>query len=300
MGGMSTLEGASAHRAPAQVLIIGVLLGTPSHAGNPPAASDSRAEGDGKWVLVWSDEFESGSTPTAPNASHWGYEEGYVRNREWQYYTNDIRNAYCKNGSLHIEAHRHPPGTYPAGREPGQDGSISSASLTSRGRRQFRYGYLEMRARIDTQVGGWPAFWSLGARGSWPDNGECDIMEYYRKQLLFNVAWWRTGDRARTARWDTETVPLDTLPTDWADQFHTWGMEWDAEGVRLYMDDALYNEWDSSEDSGDGSIEGFQQEHFVILNQAIGGTAGGDASGVTYPTTYEVDYVRLYERVPRE
>jgi hypothetical protein len=57
---------------------------------------------------------------------------------------------------------------------------------------------------------------------------------------------------------------------------------------------------DSSVDSADWSIEGFQQEHYVILNQAIGGKAGGDASGVVYPTRYEVDYVRLYEWVPAE
>ncbi len=287
---------------PRRVLLIlavgGLLPGVASCHGDPPGASDPPDEGNGEWTLVWSDEFDSGSTPTAPDAAHWGYEQGYVRNREWQYYTNDIRNAYTRNGLLHIEAHRHPPGTYPAGREEGQDGSISSASLISRDRVQFRFGYLEMRARIDTQWGSWPAFWTLGAKGEWPDNGECDVMEYYKEQLLFNVAWWKAGDARWTARWDGEKVPLDTLPADWAERFHTWGMEWDADGVRLSMDDVLYNEWDSSEDRGDGSIEGFQQEHFIILNQAIGGTAGGDASGVMYPTSYEVDYVRLYERAP--
>lgn len=54
-----------------------------------------------------------------------------------------------------------------------------------------------MRARIDTRWGSWPAFRSLGVNGEWPDNGECDIMEYYRGMLKFNVAWWKTGD----ARW---------------------------------------------------------------------------------------------------
>ena len=276
----------------------GALLGAPSCHGDPPTGGDPPAGGEREWALVWSDEFDSGDTPTLPDSGNWGYEEGYVRNAEWQFYTSDIRNAYLRNGRLHIEAHQQAPGTWPAGGEEGQDGSISSASLTSRGRVQFRHGYLEMRARIDTQWGSWPAFWTLGARGEWPDNGECDVMEYYKEQLLFNVAWWKTGDARWTPRWDGEKVPLDALPAGWADEFHTWGMEWDADGVRLYMDDVLYNEWDSSLDSGDQSIEGFQQEHFFILNQAIGGKAGGDASGVEYPTHYEVDYVRLYERVP--
>ncbi len=268
---------ASGRRGVPLVLTLGgMLLGAPSCHGDPPTGSNSPAKGDGEWALVWSDEFDSGSTPIAPDASHWGYEQGYVRNQEWQYYTNDIRNAYCQNGFLHLEAHQHAPGTFPAGGQERQDGSISSASLISRDRVQFQFGYLEMRARIDTQWGSWPAFWSLGA----------------------NVAWWKTGDARWTARWDGEQVPLDTLPASWPEEFHTWGMEWDADGVRLYMDDVLYNEWDSGVDRGDGSIEGFQQPHFFILNQAIGGKAGGDASGVVYPTHYEVDYVRLYEKAP--
>jgi beta-glucanase (GH16 family) len=282
------------------LIVSGGLLLAHSCGGDSPAAANPPTGGNGEWKPVWSDEFDSGSTPALPDSSHWGYEEGYVRNQEWQYYTDDIRNAHVQDGLLHLEAHKREPGTYPSGPSEGQDGSISSASLTSRGRVQFRYGRLEMRARIDTRLGSWPAFWTLGAGGPWPDGGECDIMEYYKETLLFNVAYWKAGDAPWTPRWDSEKVSLDTLPSDWADQFHVWAMEWDTEGVRLFMDDVLYNEWDSSVDSGDGSIEGFQQEHYVILNQAIGGKAGGDASGIVYPTRYEVDYVRLYEWVANE
>jgi hypothetical protein len=71
-------------------------------------------------------------------------------------------------------------------------------------------------------------------------------------------------------------------------------MEWTPAEVRLYLDGLLYNTWDSSQDSGDRSLQGFQQPHYMIINQAIGGTAGGNASGLTYPTRYDVDYVRWY------
>ncbi len=258
--------------------------------GAPPAAGD--------WQLIWSDEFDSGPTPIPPDSSNWGYEIGYVRNQEWQYYTNNIQNAYCQDGFLHVEAHEHPPGTYPTGGYTGQDGSISSASLRSMNKVAHKYGYLEIRARIDTQWGSWPAFWSLGISGEWPDNGECDIMEYYKNKLSFNVAWWKTGDGPWSPRWDSETINVSSLPPTWVNEFHTWAMEWDPFQVRLYMDDVLYNTWDSSQDDnggGDVSIEGFQQPHYMLINQAIGGTAGGDASGVVYPTNYEVDWVRWYQ-----
>ena len=242
------------------------------------------------WYLIWSDEFDSGSTKEWPNSSNWWYESGYVRNNEWQYYTYGLQNAYCQDGFLHIEAHKHPAGTYPVGSSTGQDGSISSSSLVSRDLVEHQYGWLEMRAQIDTRWGSWPAFWTLGINGQWPDNGECDIMEWYQDNLHFNVAWWKTGDPEWTARWDSSTMYVPSM-----NEFHVWAMEWTPQQVRLYLDGALKNTWDSSQDSGDSSIEGFQQPHYIILNQAIGGNAGGDASSLVYPTNYVIDYVRWYQ-----
>jgi beta-glucanase (GH16 family) len=257
---------------------------------DPPAGSN--------WELVWSDEFNSSETPIPPDPSNWGYENGYVRNKEEQYYTNSLQNAYCQNGYLNIEAHKHPPGTYPTGGEPGQDGSISSTSLRSMGKVSYQFGYFEIRARVDTQLGSWPAFWTLGNSGEWPDGGECDILEYYTGKFLFNVAWWKTGDPRWVARWDGEKVDLTDLPAGWLDDFHIWAMEWNTNEVKLYLDEVLINYWDSSQDDnggGDTSVEGFQQPHYMLINQAIGGTAGGDTSGMVFPTTYEVDWVRIWQ-----
>jgi len=256
-----------------------------------PPATDS-------WLIVWSDEFDSGSIPEYPNPSHWGYESAYIRNQEWQYYTDELQNAYCQDGMLHIEAHKHPVGTYPSGTYTGQDGSISSASLHSSNKITFQYGWLEMRARIDTQPACWPGFWTLGRWGSWPDSGECDIMEHAQNQLNFTCIWWKTGDDG-WGRWDREEVSLASLPSGWEDDFHTWSMEWTPEYVYLYMDGVLYNTWDASQDdngSGDTSMEAFQQPHYILLSQAIGGLAG-DASTLVYPTNFEIDYVRCYRKL---
>jgi beta-glucanase (GH16 family) len=244
----------------------------------------------GNWSLTWSDEFDSGSTPQYPNPANWGYETGYVRNSEWQYYTNTLENAYCQDGILHIEAHKYAAGTFPTGSLTNQDGSISSASLRSVNKVALRYGWLEMRARIDTRLGCQPAFWTLGAGGTWPDGGECDIMEYYTGNLHFNVAWWKTGDTNWIARWDSVPVSVAALGSSWTNNFHVWAMEWTTNAVNLYLDGVMYNTWDTSLDSGDSSVQGFQQNHYMILNQAIG-VGGGDASGLAFPTSYEcVEY----------
>ena len=247
------------------------------------------------YKLIWQDEFNSGAEPEYPNKDNWGYERGYVRNHEWQYYCDALENAYCQNGMLYIKAIKHEPGTYPAGHSPYQDGSISSASLKTQRKIELLYGKLEMRAKIDLRWGSWPAFWTLGARGPWPDNGECDIMEYYRGMLKFNVAW-QTPEQY--IFWDSEILYSSELGENWSDEFHVWTMEWQPEFVKLYLDGKLINEWDSSQDDTiEGrSIEGFQQPHYVIVNQAIGGDNGGDASGLKYPTKYVIDWIRWYQK----
>lgn len=249
-----------------------------------------------QWELVWQDEFDSGPKPQFPDPNNWGYETGYKRNQEGQYYTKDIRNAYCRDGLLNIEAHKHPKGTWPKGKHPGQDGSISSASLTTRGKVEKKYGLLVMRAKIETRPGTWGAWWTLGAKGRWPDCGECDIYEFYKGKLLFNVAWWKEGDRKYKPRWDNARKPIAQFGDGWAENFHVWQMLWDEKQVKLFLDGVLYNTWDTSKDDGDDTIKGFKQPHYMIINQAIGGNSGGDASKLKYPTSYTVDYVRWYQK----
>src|SRR5450432_848838 len=149
------------------------------------------------WKLVWADEFD---TNGPPNPANWNYERGFVRNNELQWYQPE--NAFCTNGLLVIEARReeHKPNpnfvtnstNWKTSREWIE---YTSASLTSRRLREFTYGRFEMRARIDTRPGSWPAFWTLGATPGigWPANGEVDIMEFYTNAVLANVAYSLNG-----------------------------------------------------------------------------------------------------------
>lgn len=236
------------------------------------------------YCLVWSDEFNEDGLP---NPDNWNYETGYVRNDEDQYYTEErLENARVEDGRLIIEA-----------REDNWNGhQYTSASLASWGKVHHRYGRFEARLKIDTRNGSWPAFWTLGESEEWPGNGEIDIMEYYQGKILANVAW---GTEERwTAHWDAESRDLSTFPDGWEDEFHVWTMEWSPDYIRLYVDDILLNTTDLSQVQN-GSLydidNPFHQGHYIVLNQAIGGTNGGDPSGTTFPVRYEVDYVRVYQ-----
>ncbi len=264
-------------------------------SGEAAGKPDPSAAG---WKLVWADEFDKDGRPDTRN---WGYEAGFVRNREFQWYQPE--NARCEKGLLVIEGRRERrknPGYDPNSRDwkaGSEYADYTSASLTTKGLRNWRYGRFEMRGRIDTRLGLWPAFWTLGVEGAWPSNGEIDIMEYYRGILLANVAW--ASERQWTPIWDDLRKPIAEFnDPDWSGKFHVWRMDWDEKAINLYVDDILLNTTDLK-DTFNKDAEGgnpFHQPHYIILNLAIGGMNGGDPSKTDFPARFEVDYVRVYQR----
>lgn len=245
------------------------------------------------WKLVWADEFNSG---TKPNPKNWAYERGFVRNREPQLYTD--QNARIEDGSLIIEGRRDHAAN-PAFDAKSKDwrrsrmfADYTSSAIETRNLHQWTYGRFEARARIDPQDGLWPAIWFLGY-GPWPGNGEIDLMEYYQKTVLANLAWGAGG-----GTWHAVKTPLSAFtkqdPT-WGKRFHVWRMDWDADWIRLYLDGRLLNETNLAKTINPDGTNPFRRPHFIILNLAIGAT-GGDPSKLSFPRRFEVDWVRVYQR----
>ena len=275
------------------LLLVAATATTKSRTTTKPA--NAPAITGGGYKLVWSDEFDVDGPPDPAN---WDFERGFVRNDELQWYQPD--NATCAGGFLVIEARRE---SKPNPRhEPGSDNwrrrretiEYTAASLITRGKHSWRYGRFEVRGKIDTRPGSWPAFWTLGVKGGWPANGEVDVMEYYRGKLLANVVWARTGGNGQ--QWNTGTRPLSDYPRGWADQFHTWRMDWDEDSIELYCDGELLNRQDLAKTINPDGSNPFHQPAYLLLNQAIGGTNGGDPSKTKFPVRFTVDYVRVYQK----
>lgn len=155
-----------------------------------------------------------------------------------------------------------------------------------------------MRGKIDISSGLWPAWWTLGVKGQWPSNGEIDIMEYYRGRLLANIACGTS--QQYKAEWYSNTFPVDSLGgKKWAEQFHTWKMDWDEHEIVLYLDDVVLNRTPLSKlENKDGSgVNPFKQPHYMLLNLAMGGMNGGSLGNTSFPNRFEVDYVRVYQKV---
>jgi beta-glucanase (GH16 family) len=250
------------------------------------------------YELAWADEFDRDGEPSAKN---WTYERGFVRNRELQWY--QPANARVAGGLLTIEARRErvPNPNFERGSSAWQRdrefAEYTSSSLMTKGLHEWRYGRFEMRGRIDTRPGIWPAFWTLGTKGPWPHGGEIDIMEYYRGTLLANAAWG--GAKPFQAIWADTRKPLESFDDPkWSSAFHLWRMDWDERAIVLSVDGLRLNEVELSRTvNQDGTGRNpFHEPHYLLLNLAIGGNAGGDPSTTVFPARFEVDFVRVYAR----
>jgi len=265
---------------------------------NGNEADQAEATADDNYKLVWSDEFDEDGPP---DSKKWGYERGFVRNEELQWYRPE--NAVCKDGLLVIEARQEqiPNPNFRQGdrrwKRSRQYAEFTSASVTTRGLHSWKFARIEVRARIDARDGLWPAIWTLGESGGWPACGEVDIMEYYQGHLLAN-ACWPSGTRWK-AEWDEAKIPLAEFGgAEWATKFHTWRMDWNRDRIELSVDDQLLNtiELSKADPKGNQTRHPFRQPHYLLLNLAIGGTQGGDPAGTTFPSKYEIDYVRVYQQ----
>jgi beta-glucanase (GH16 family) len=170
----------------------------------------------------------------------------------------------------------------------------TSASLTTRKLREFTYGKFEMRARIDTRPGSWPAFWTLGATPhiGWPAGGEIDIMEFYTGTVLANFGY----SLDEKIKWSTVKKPIAEIGGEaWSREFHIWTMEWDDKKIDLRLDGTLMNHLDLTDADNADSGNPFHRPEYIILNQAIGGDCGGDPSLTPFPLRFEVDWVRVYQ-----
>lgn len=274
-------------------------------------------------TLVWSDEFDYTG---APDSTRWQYEYGFVRNEELQWY--QPQNARVLNGVLQITGRREQVANARY-RSDSRDwrrnravAEYTSACVHTRDRFTFRYGRLEVRARIPVAPGSWPAIWTLGNRWGWPACGEVDVMEFYRVPpattgishlqasrerslpiILANACWH--GDNGRDA-WDSSRTPLSHFTErdpEWASRFHVWRMDWTPEAIRLCLDDELLNDIpiNQAERGGgrDHDVNPFANDtpgfgHYILLNLAIG-SCGGQPDNTAFPMVYEIDYVRVYK-----
>ncbi len=252
-------------------------------AGKSDSTSEKIPFDATRWTLAWAEEFDR---PGAPDPAVWTPEKGYVRNGEAQYYTSGRpENARVENGLLVIEARR----------DGWEDKPITSASLTTKGKRPFLYGRIAVRAKIPTGRGTWPAIWTLGENVNqvgWPACGEIDILE----NVGFEPRKIHANIHCKTYNHTKRTGKGRGINTDapWS-QFHEYAVEWYENRLEFFFDDTRYFVF--RKESDDPAVWPFSKPQYLILNLAIGGGWGGQ-KGIDeslFPHRFEIDYVRYYQ-----
>ena len=232
------------------------------------------------YELVWSDEFNGNSLDT----NTWNYEIGTGSwgwgNNEQQYYTD--RNIKVSNGTMKITAKREDYGGM----------KYTSSRITTKNKKNFKYGKIEARIKMPKFKGVWPAFWMLGANQDsvgWPKCGEIDIMEAINDEnLVYGTLHWFNDPGNNNADSGSSVAVADRT------EYHVYGVEWTADKLRWYVDGKVYRTMDVSNDS----FSEVRKEYFVIFNMAIGGQwPGYNIDETAFPATMEVDWVRAYKKV---
>jgi beta-glucanase (GH16 family) len=233
------------------------------------------------WRLVWSDEFNGSG---AINTANWNFDTGGGGwgNGEWETYTNSTANVYQDGGGNLVIKSINNNGNYTSGR------------IQSAGKRAFTYGRFEMRAKLPYGQGIWPAFWLLGSTGgTWPNNGEIDIMENIGKASEQNKVYGTIHGPGYSG---AGGISAAYTGPRFADGYHTFAVEWEPNVIRWYVDNNLYvTRTPASLPAGTQWV--YNHDFFIILNTAVGGGWPGYPDGTTvFPQYYTIDYVRVYQR----
>lgn len=262
------------------------------------------------WKLVWSDEF---NYTDHPDPNKWGYEEGYVRHNELQYYTvNRLQNARVDGQNLLIELRKETPEGFLSTSINDRWHRYTSASINTRNTASWTYGRFEIRAKMPQGKGTWPAIWFLSPlrmpamqgppipRG--PDGkeaqpppgtpyrgesalGEIDLMESWGSHPNL-IAVHIHGTKGPTP---SKTVPVD----DMYGKFHCYVLEWYPDHMDFFLDDTKILTYKKDPAVG----WSFDRPMYLIMNIACGGPDEPAPDDSKLPQFMTVDYVRVYQRV---
>ncbi|WP_422356612.1 glycoside hydrolase family 16 protein [Roseivirga pacifica] len=237
---------------------------------------------------IWQDEFDGDTLDESKWTAYVG--DGCPQicgfgNHELQYYTDSPENVKLEDGKLVITARK----------DSMKNSAYTSAKLVTQHKGDWKYGRIEVRAKIPSGKGNWPAIWMLPTKnsyGGWPRSGEIDIMEHvgYDQGNMHGTVHTESFNHIKgTQKGDSIQI------ADISDKFHVYAIEWSANKIDFFMDDEHYHTF---ENTGNGPDDWpFDQPFYLILNLAVGGDWGGKygVANDIFPNRYEIDYVRVFE-----
>jgi beta-glucanase (GH16 family) len=233
----------------------------------------------GQWRLVFHDEFSAASLdPVWHPAQYWDHDQTVVGEGELEAY--DPTGISLADGALRLTARRDPRAQDQYG-VPYVSGMVMTGgekSLPSSPRFSFRFGYMEVRARLPAGRGLWPAIWLMPASYD-DDNGELDVVELLGQDPAHARFTLHRRGRDEGHGWDGPDLSQD---------FHTYAVDWQSDHVSWYVDSV-----ERARSTNPALI--CPEAMYPILDLAVGGPAGTPAGETRFPASMDVDYIRIWQ-----
>ncbi|MEI9928266.1 MAG: glycoside hydrolase family 16 protein [Sphingomonas sp.] len=273
------------------VLLAGPAGAQTAAAPPQPAAADEPIAAPAGAKLVWADEFDQPGL----DSRKWRYDTSRNRagwyNEELQYYAADRPdNVRVQDGALVIEA-RHERLSSEADYG-GQD--YSSGKIMTQGLADWRYGFIEVRAKLACGKGMWPAIWLLGSDegAGWPALGEIDVMEEvgWDPAAIHGTIHTKAYNHLMHTQKGAETQVADACTA-----FHNYQLDWNRDRILIGVDGHAYMRFDNDH-KRDPATWPFDKPQYLILNVAVGGWGGRQGvDAAAFPSRMTVDYVRVWQ-----
>lgn len=233
---------------------------------------------DENWNLVLEEKFS--------DLENWNYDigsgiKGLWGNNEKEFYTNRSNNSYVKDNKLYIVSCK----------EKYEDCNYTSARLVTRDKIHFKYGYIEIRAKLPSGNGSWPAIWMLGVNDEWPIGGEIDIMEHLGRSE--NKIYHTIHSKNHICKpYNSFFEDINNACTE----FHNYGLHWEEDLIEFYVDRNLTGKIIRNKDYNSKEDWPFNNFFYLIINCAVGGDWPGEIEDSTLPYKFIIEYVKVWQK----
>lgn len=232
---------------------------------------------DQKWKLIFEDRFV--------DLNNWVFDigsgkKGLWGNNEKEFYTSDQKNCFIQNNQLNIISLK----------EEKEDCNYTSARLKTLGKFEFKYGYVEVRAKLPSGEGSWPAIWMMGVNDSWPLGGEIDIMEHLGRtpDIIHHAIHAKNHICEPSNAFEEEIKNVST-------SFNTYGLLWKEDLIEFYVNRELTGRVVKKDHYSSKEDWPFNDYFYLLINCAVGGDWAGKIKDSDLPYKYIIDYVKIWQ-----
>jgi len=234
------------------------------------------------WTVIWEDNFETNTLDTTkwtkipPNKADWG-----------NYMTDDTQCYEIKDGMLYLKGIVNIDTTT-------DSRPYLTGGVYTKGKFAFQYGRIDIRAKLESATGAWPAIWMLSETnkyGKYPRNGEIDIMEHLNHdkfvyQTIHSYYTLELGGDKDPQRYQTHKIKKGG--------FNIYSLEWYPDKLVFMVNNKVNFEYPRRKDL-DPTQWPFDHPFYILVDQQLEGSWVGEVDPDQLPVNMIIDYVRVYQ-----